>query len=343
MTPLHHSAQILTHDTDRSPFTTPITVPSTAPNSGRKRRPLDLARRTPDSSHSDKIATIFGDAGRTLHETSTTRPFQANARRIRMPFSATGADRKACFAEASRLNDVSPGKENLPPVEEGQPESSIPAVVYPDLTRLQRSFEDTHLPTATEQTDSSDNPHSPVSDIESWLKQVPDDPTSESIDRPDGSPIPGSLRRNLPCTPPFAGDQRSRQVPTRLWHPLPSSPYLSAPPKRKARRLSPKKGGSLAGPDNWEFDIHEDEFSEGIVELSPTVEKYRKGRRPKRERCVSYWDEDIHPRSSGKTGSSKQADSARQPLGEIPSLTKAKGFVKGVEDAEFDFNIQLDF
>ncbi|KAL8925586.1 MAG: hypothetical protein Q9172_002156 [Xanthocarpia lactea] len=342
MTPLDHSAQILTHDTDRSPFTTPLPLPSTAPNSSRKRRPLDLARRTPESSHSDKISAIFEDAGRALYATPTKRLLQANARRIRMPFLATGADRKACFAEASRLNDVSPGKENLPPVEEGQSDSSIPAVVYPDLTKLQRSFENTHLPTVTEQRDPSDNPHYPVSDIESWLKQIPDDRTSEFIERPEGSPTPGPSRRNLPCTPPFAGDQRSRQIPTRLWHPLTSSPYLSAPPKRKARRLSPKKSGSLAGPDNWEFDIHEDESSEGLVELSPSVEKYRKGRRPKRERCVSYWDEDIHPRSSGKTGSSKQADSDRQPLGEIPSLTKAKGFVRGVEDAEFDFNIPLD-
>ena len=342
MTPLHHSAQILAHDTDRSPFTTPITLPSTVPNSSRKRRPLDLARRTPGSSHSDKISAIFGDAGRTLHATPTSRPLQANARKIRMPFSTTDVDKKSCFAEASRSIDVSPGKENLPPVEEGQPESSVTAIVYPDLTRLQCSLEKIHLPTVTEQRDSRHNLHSPVSDIESWLKQIPDDRSPGSIQRPDGSPVPGPSRRNVPCTTPFAGDERTRQVRTRLWHPLTSSPYLSAPPKRKARRLSPKKGGSLAGPDNWEFDIHEDDSSEGLVELSPTVEKYRKGRRPKRERCVSYWDEDIHPRSSGKNGSSKQAESDRQPLGEIPSLTKAQGFVKGVEDAEFDFNIQLD-
>ena len=49
------------------------------------------------------------------------------------------------------------------------------------------------------------------------------------------------------------------------------------------------------------FTIHEDETAEPVVELSPEVETFRKGkgRRAKRERCASYWDEDILGRGTG--------------------------------------------
>ncbi|MCJ1431460.1 hypothetical protein MMC27_000813 [Xylographa pallens] len=36
----------------------------------------------------------------------------------------------------------------------------------------------------------------------------------------------------------------------------------------------------------------------GVLPLSPGVEKYRKGRGPRRERCISYWDRDIVPEFS---------------------------------------------
>ena len=42
-----------------------------------------------------------------------------------------------------------------------------------------------------------------------------------------------------------------------------------------------------------DFTIHEDQLAEALAQLSPDVARHRKGRGPKRERCVSYWDEDI--------------------------------------------------
>ena len=42
-----------------------------------------------------------------------------------------------------------------------------------------------------------------------------------------------------------------------------------------------------------DFTIHEDQVAGALAQLSPDVERYRKGRGPRRERCVSYWDEDI--------------------------------------------------
>ena len=41
------------------------------------------------------------------------------------------------------------------------------------------------------------------------------------------------------------------------------------------------------------FTIHENQLAEALAQLSPDVERHRKGRGLRRERCVSYWDEDI--------------------------------------------------
>lgn len=42
-----------------------------------------------------------------------------------------------------------------------------------------------------------------------------------------------------------------------------------------------------------DFTIHEDQVAGALAQLSPDVERHRKGRGPRRERCASYWDEDI--------------------------------------------------
>lgn len=47
-----------------------------------------------------------------------------------------------------------------------------------------------------------------------------------------------------------------------------------------------------------DFTIHEDQIAEALAQLSPDVERHRKGRGPKRERCLSYWDQDILQPSS---------------------------------------------
>ncbi|KAI4264455.1 MAG: hypothetical protein L6R42_000447 [Xanthoria sp. 1 TBL-2021] len=222
-------------------------------------------------------------------------------------------------------------------------------VIYPDLTPSQPILGHTKLLGATEQRGSGGT----MLGIESWLTQVPDKSTPEFIDRPGEahfsrgrSESPSRVcvpsRRDLSYTPPILSDESTDQAPARFPHPLTPRRYLSSPPKRKAPRLSPTKDGSLAGPTNEQFDIYEDECSHELVELSPTVEKYRKGRRPKRERCVSYWDDDVLPSLAGQTDASEETDGDRQPLCELHELTRAKGFVDGVENADFDFNIQLN-
>lgn len=47
-----------------------------------------------------------------------------------------------------------------------------------------------------------------------------------------------------------------------------------------------------------DFTIHEDQLAEALAQLTPDVERHRRGRGPKRERCLSYWDQDILQPSS---------------------------------------------
>ncbi|KAI4279043.1 MAG: hypothetical protein LQ337_000558 [Flavoplaca oasis] len=406
-------SQLSIRDSERSPISTPTTIKRAAANSGKKRKTPDLSRCTPSSSHCEKMSAIFEDAGRTLSMPSAPRPLQANARRLRMPFSTTSSPKrllvKANMSEGSKHNGVSLGKENQPPPRKGgsssrtppqsvncmpsgnqsrghanrpsdqiavggcypvieylkreppssdfnrptendnmEKSTSLEQVVYPDLTLSQPIPVHPQLRMETEQNDFGGT----TSDIETWLSQIANNNTSEPIHRPDGFHVPrnGSesplqigtpSRTDLSHMPPIPGEGSIRQALTQFPHPLTPSRHLNAPPKRKAHRLSQTEDGSLANPNNEQFDIYADEFSDEMIELSPTVEKYRKGRRPKRERCISYWDHDVLPGLSGRIGASREKDSHRQPLQELPELMGAKGFVDGVEHADFNFNVHL--
>ncbi|MCJ1370233.1 hypothetical protein MMC20_001445 [Loxospora ochrophaea] len=87
---------------------------------------------------------------------------------------------------------------------------------------------------------------------------------------------------------------------------------LSLAPKRKQRKGQARTVRSLkfvdaVRTDRPEFEIHEDE-NDCLVELSPHVERYRKGKGHKKIRCPSYFDRDIFRRASDSTGSMPDAD-----------------------------------
>lgn len=95
-----------------------------------------------------------------------------------------------------------------------------------------------------------------------------------------------------------------------------------------------------------DFTIYEDQLAGALAELSPLVERHRKGRGPKRERCMSYFDEDVIEIGSPdkvagnqESGGCKRKD--RQVLGESENsaeLTREKPFLKGFEQAAFVFH-----
>ena len=83
--------------------------------------------------------------------------------------------------------------------------------------------------------------------------------------------------------------------------PLTPGGHRNLPPGRKKARINASPAAKpaicchAAGKD---FTIHGAQLAEALAQLSPDVERHRKGRGPRRERCMSYWDEDILPLGS---------------------------------------------
>ena len=134
----------------------------------------------------------------------------------------------------------------------------------------------------------------------------------------------------------------------RIVHPLSPQGHLGLQPKRKRARLddnviSNSKAVSKAGKD---LTIHDDELAQALAELSPLVERNRKGCGPKRERCRSYFDEDfIQNISPGAYGDKKNNDgitlkNETKVLRESKhsaELTKSKPFAEEAGTAAFEF------
>ncbi|KAI4120524.1 MAG: hypothetical protein LQ338_006961 [Usnochroma carphineum] len=231
------------------------------------------------------------------------------------------------------------------------PRIELEEVLYPDLTDLSSSAVRRHLEAVTHTPTCERNLCSTLPGIENWLDEVHDRCPPDSTKDQD-SPLvlePETVSSSRLCTPsnrnPALDSQTSKlngrcrvlsQSPRRL---TPSG-CLTEPPRRKVPRLSPAKSVSPAKQDQ-NFVIYEDKPSDKLVELSPSVERYRKGCGPRRERCRSYWDEDILPKPNDVPEKESGEKGGRRILGDLPSLTKAKGFVEGVENAQFDFKVEL--
>ena len=181
------------------------------------------------------------------------------------------------------------------------------------------------------------------------------------------SPLVEDTLDYLSMTPihPRASDQSSSNSsdsplgPTKAG-PTSRSPISRAPhgllhlaPKRKKAKVIKAIKQDHKELDTTSFTICEDESSDVLAELSPVIERHRKGRGPKRGRCRSYYDEDIFPQFSpsndkaGKKDGEEKVETrkGRRVLGDAKNsaeLTKAKAFDEMAENAEFDFNISIE-
>lgn len=81
----------------------------------------------------------------------------------------------------------------------------------------------------------------------------------------------------------------------RFAHSLTPKGHFSLPRKRKKARVDAQATSGLKPATSTDKDItvHKDQLVGTLAELSPLVERHRKGRRPKRERCMSYFDKDV--------------------------------------------------
>lgn len=84
--------------------------------------------------------------------------------------------------------------------------------------------------------------------------------------------------------------------PPRLYSalsPSPSSPLSRSPQRITKAPLSENRIYKVRSPATTPFTIHEDNWPSDLSPLSANVELHRKGRSPRRERCASYWDDDL--------------------------------------------------
>ena len=175
-------------------------------------------------------------------------------------------------------------------------------------------------------------------ELESPSKQKQDmqSPSRASSDKENISP---SKNHSSPTRPPAKHLQartpsRFCQINTQatlqptkalhFTHPLTPQGHLTLPPRRKRARID-GIASCRAGPETptalKDFRIHEDQVAEALAHLSPGVERHRKGRGPRRERCISYWDEDILPpglqcESMDVDGKDETMRKGKQVLGE---------------------------
>ena len=137
----------------------------------------------------------------------------------------------------------------------------------------------------------------------------------------------------------------------RFVHPHSPQGHLSLQPKRKRARVDDNVINNYNAVTKVvkDFTIHDDELVQALADLSPLVERHRKGCGPKRERCRSYFDEDFLQGISPGTYGDEKGDSGimlkngTQVLGEAresAELTKSKPFMEEAGTAAFDFQVQ---
>ncbi|KAL8664473.1 MAG: hypothetical protein Q9202_003023 [Teloschistes flavicans] len=335
----------------------PVTPQRPLPNSSKKRTGPNLSRSTPASSHHNSISAIFHEAGKVLQAPSTSPTISAEARKLPMPLSKLGEPRRRlvapnpqadmCTESIGRASPV-PVADNLtnaPPQSDG--------VLYPDLSHLEPSPSPSRKIAGLSRGTPEDESCSTVPKVDNWLNDVFQGRHSEVVEHLEPLPNPTRRKSISPSRIPIASPRSLRTdgispISTRTSllgpgslppHPITRLGFPTGPLKRGLPAPSPYEARS-PGKGNQEFDIYEDEVSDDLAELSPGVERHRKDNRPRRDRCASYWDEDILKENAEVPGDKRKENGARQVLGEIPSLTKAKVFMEGVEDAKFDFRNQ---
>ncbi|KAL9029710.1 MAG: hypothetical protein Q9196_002074 [Gyalolechia fulgens] len=250
---------------------------------------------------------------------------------------------KSLIAEKHLIQPVDCGRASPTAREAKGSQLKSVEVVYPDLTTMYGPAA-SHPPDAVLGTTALGHDlHPPTSRVENWLMDVIDHGRPDRTRSPASSgiyPARIALDSGQPsCQSPHPGS--SYLGPDRFDQPPFSRGHITEPPTRKIARLSPAERKS-PGNSEQRMVIYEDETSDQLPELSPSVRRYRKGRGPKRKRCASYWDTDILPElatSPREPMEPIEGQNQRQVLGELTSLTRAKVFAEGVENAQFEFEV----
>ena len=163
----------------------------------------------------------------------------------------------------------------------------------------------------------------PRPNIDTWLNGILEVPTSELPSSPehthgrdgvliDDAPFPQSITSNISSstriqvspskfkqawrTPSRASSNKENHSPSKYSSsPIcpPVQPFRTKRKRLRADEIAANRAEVEMSTAHRDFTIHEDHINEALAQLSPDVERHRKGRGPKKERCMSYWDEDI--------------------------------------------------
>ena len=153
---------------------------------------------------------------------------------------------------------------------------------------------------------------------------------------------PSGFRNGKTKLPPTAGA-------VQFAHPFTTQGHFSVPPKRKKARVNKEATSDMkpVSTSPKDFTIHDDQLVDALAELSPLVERHRKGKAPKRGRCVSYFDEDIiqvgflEEHNGKENGGGVSSTSGKKVLGESKQsvvLMKEMPFLEGIKDTTFELD-----
>ena len=331
----------------------PVTPGRPMPNSGKKRAGPNLARHTPGSSHHDSISNIFQDASRRLHSAPIQPSFSAKARRHRMPFPALLSSRRGLVDLVDNdqvgIEQASNGFTTPVPHNRTTPDLRLNEVHYPNLIRPSSGGCISQDHAGAGERNAKEEPGYSTPAIEGWLQNTFDGRSSAVVGEDMGPVTPRCGKDGQTSRPPMVFGQAQRgkvnsPVARSSFSELYSESASSLPPrgqttglrKCKAPCLSPVHPQTPAEME-LDFEIYDDGSTDRLADLSPSVKLFRKGHRPKRDRCTSYWDEDILPELKQSTEKMSKGTSGRQVLSDLPELTKPKVFMEGVENAQFSF------
>ncbi len=188
-------------------------------------------------------------------------------------------------------------------------------------------------------------PIEPLPRLSNNKENAPPNPYARSKSRP-----------LLPLSSPLILSPASvKKSPPRLHStalsPSPRSP-LNLPPRRMTKTVTSNHPAfAVPSAPSTPFRIHEDDCAaETMPPLSPNVELHRKGRSPKKERCASYWDDDlwigIGDEPDGAFGSEGEDEPRKGKKvlgvsGRSEELTREKPFVDQADGAPFGFRVRV--
>ena len=378
-------------ETEAQSTKTPKTPRKHVANSGLKRLPRNLTRSTPGSSHHDKMADVFESAGKALHKSQPPRLLTpTNARRLRPPLSRNKI-RGYDLVGSNMLESPSHPNTDQKNLTAGPASTSVAdadiefpigdsIVTERDSARLKHPINKVTYPVLPPKLPSPVNirlSHNTPSSSEKLSSQNYETVSTDNrlmntqnalslrsrqcFGRPAKSAMNTSSPSMLP-KPSTSSSPTRIQTPltrkkitptSRFAHPLLKPGHYSEPPKRRKNCTSPPKTSGLVSPKS-PFVVFEDSID--VPELSPSVERYRKGQGPRRERCMSYWDQDVLPEAVTYFSDSEQENDGRRDLQtrtsrgnegrtvfcELKSLTKPKPFIQGAESAKFSFGLHKD-